>query len=82
MAWLFVSIMLLCDMHSPQVYICMRMHVSVSQRVMYTANANKTNITYSVECSRSDPPDDDESDDELDDESDDSSDEKNRLYGQ
>ena len=49
---------------------------------MYTANANKTNITYSVECSRSDPPDDDESDDELDDESDDSSDEKNRLYGQ
>ena len=47
---------------------------------------NKAIITYSVECSRSDPPDDDESDppgdDESDDESEDSSDEKNRLYGQ
>ena len=60
-------------------YIGVSVSHTVSQRVMYTANANKTNVTtYSVECSRSDPLDDDESDDE----SDDSSDEKNRLYGQ
>ena len=77
---MYIIIIIIMRMQG-QAHICVIMHrygtlyrqVSVSQRVMYTANANKTNITYSVEWSRSDPPDDDESDPPDDDESDDES---------